>query len=143
MEFAHAISRRSACSNRQVGAVIVKGNRPIAVGYNGPPADFYKQGEYCKDWCSRATGERSESYRNCISVHAEANALLFADRRDYEGGTIYLTNPPCWDCAKLISNSGIKKVVCMSGAKDNHLDNDATIEFIKKCKVEVEVIYIG
>ena len=139
MDFADVISRRSACSNRQVGAVIVKGNRPIAVGYNGPPAKMPKAGEYCKDWCPRAVGERTFSYQNCMSVHGEINALLFADRRDYEGGTLYLTNPPCFDCAKVISNSGIKRIVYQNGKRDNHLNNDSTAVFIERCGIEVEI----
>jgi len=154
MSVAVAMSQRSRCVNRQVGCVIVTPqNRPMAVGYNGPPANFdttptihfgvpsIPKSNNCADWCERGgSSDRGTSFSNCVSVHAEANALLFADRRDYEGGTIYVTNPPCWDCAKLVSNSGIKRVVIQISEKDAHYDNESSIKFIRSCGVQVDVL---
>lgn len=133
MAVAESMAARSRCVNRQVGAVIVTAeNRPMAVGYNGPPANWSGAEDTattvhfgsdlsltsttkkttCAEFCPRGGSEdRGSSYSNCVSVHAEANALLFADRRDYAGGTMYVTNPCCWDCAKLVANSGIKTLV--------------------------------
>ena len=123
MDVARAVSKRSRCVNRQVGAVIVTSqNRMAATGYNGPPAGLEVSGQ-CGGFCPRAqTGERGVSYGNCVSVHAEANALLFASRREIEGGTIYVTNPCCWDCAKLVANSGLDKVVVARGKVDERFD---------------------
>lgn len=165
MEMAISMSKRSRCVNRQVGAVIVtKENRPMAVGYNGPPANWSGAREdvsvqihfgtryieevttknsTCGEFCPRggaSKDDRTTSYSNCVSVHAEANALLFADRRDYEGGTIYVTNPCCWDCAKLVANSGVARVVVQMSEVDGHYDNDASLKFIKECGIEVDVI---
>ena len=157
MAVATNMSKRSKCVNRQVGAVIVtKENRPMAVGYNGPPANF-KTGQSivhfgnqqssattnngCDGFCPRGgSSDRGTSYSNCVSVHAEANALLFADRRDYEGGTIYVTNPCCWDCAKLVSNSGVARVVVKVSEVDSHYDNDASLNFIRECGIVVDTI---
>lgn len=140
---AQAMARRSACVNRQVGCVIVTPeNRPIAVGYNGPPAGFKTTGD-CSDWCPRGgSAERGASYSNCTSVHAEANALIFADRAQYSGGTIYVTNPCCWDCAKLVANSGISRVVIGVSAADSHADIDTPVNFMKACGLQVDAYYI-
>lgn len=163
MNVAKSMAARSRCVNRQVGAVIVtKENRPMAVGYNGPPASWDKAQDTetiithfgnlrpgvavknqltCEDFCPRGgSSERGTSYSNCVSVHAEANALLFADRRDYEGGTIYVTNPCCWDCAKLVSNSGVTRVVVQMSEVDGHYDNDASLDLIRSCGITVDVV---
>lgn len=137
---ADALAARSKCVNRQVGAVIVNAdNRPVSVGYNGAPAGF-PMNETCVGTCARANGERGSSYGNCVSVHAEANALIFADRRHYEGGTIYVTNPPCFDCAKLISNSGITRVVACISDADSHADVFTPKAFLELTGVSVELV---
>ncbi len=141
LQVAVAMGRRSACTNRMVGAVIVdSGNRPISVGYNGAPAGFAGSSS-CADFCPRSNSvNRGSSYSNCVSVHAEANALLFADKSLIRGGTVYVTNPCCWECAKLIANSGIKRVVVRKSAVDDHADVLTPIEFLNSCGLEVEVI---
>ena len=163
MAMAISMSKRSKCVNRQVGCVIVtKENRPMAVGYNGPPANWegarekeviihFGASNYveerietqntCADFCPRGgSSDRGTSYSNCVSVHAEANALLFADRRDYEGGTLYVTNPCCWDCAKLVSNSGVARVVVQMSKVDGHYDNDTSLKFIRECGITVDIV---
>lgn len=141
---AHAMSLRAKCTNRKVGAVIVDcDNRPIAVGYNGAPAG-YREAEWntCKDFCPRSKdngGVRSGSYENCTSVHAEANALIFADRALYRGGTIYVTNPCCWECSKLVANSGIARVVFKVSDEDSHADILRSIDFLEACGLVVTI----
>ena len=136
------IGQRSKCTNRKVGAVVVDvNNRPISMGYNGAPAGAPTTGS-CAEFCPRSRenlGERGPSYSNCVSVHAEANALLFADRSAYVGGTIYVTNPCCWECAKLVANSGLARVVVRQSDEDLHADNNKPIEFLKSCGLQVEV----
>lgn len=138
---ATAISRRSLCIGRQVGAVIVtSANRPVAVGYNGPPANLDRSTR-CDSFCPRAVSKnRGESYGNCVSVHAEANALLFADRDQYAGGTIYVTNPCCWDCTKLVANSGVKRVVVIISEQDAHTDFSKSHDFLLQNGIVVDVI---
>jgi dCMP deaminase len=144
MRVAEAMSQRAKCTNRQVGAVIVDThNRPIAVGYNGAPAGFVGIDEQsCATFCPRSNvsvQQRSSDYSNCVSVHAEANALIFSDRALYHGGTIYVTNPCCWDCSKLVANSGIARVVFKQSAVDAHADVHTSIEFLESCGLQVEV----
>lgn len=151
MKVADSIAGRSKCTNRQVGAVIVdQSNRPIAMGYNGEPAGFKPVltmravlSSTCSGYCPRSKdcgGDRSDSYDNCVSVHAEANALIFADRSQYQGGTIYVTNPCCWDCAKLVSNSGIARVVIRISDADAHADYKTPIKFMQSCGLLVDLV---
>ena len=134
------IGDRSRCDGRQIGAVIVTAmNRPVSVGYNGPPAGFdTSEGPTCQSFCPRRkTGLQTHDYNNCISVHAEANALMFADRRDYEGGTLYVTSVPCWDCGKMVANSGLKRVVTRVTSEDGHRDPAKTLQLLKDCGLYV------
>ena len=144
MRVAHTIGQRSKCTNRKVGAVVVdQNNRPISMGYNGAPANYQSNGS-CKEFCPRSVSsnpeiERGSSYANCVSVHAEANALVFADRSLYKGGTIYVTNPCCWECSKLLGNSGLARVVIRASSQDAHADIDTPIDFLVSCGLQVEV----
>lgn len=141
MQVATAMSLRAKCTNRQVGAVIVDANnRPISVGYNGAPAGF-QSGESCADFCPRSGSvNRSSDYSNCVSVHAEANALIFADRALYKGGSIYVTNPCCWDCSKLVANSGIARVVFKASAVDQNAGWQTSVALLRSCGLQVEVL---
>lgn len=144
MRVAQTIGLRSKCTNRKVGAVIVNSeNRPISMGYNGAPAN-YKATNSCSEFCPRSVfsnngADRGGSYFNCVSVHAEANALVFADRSQYKGGTIYVTNPCCWECSKLLANSGLARVVMSASIQDAHADIDTPIDFLVSCGLQVEV----
>jgi dCMP deaminase len=140
-DVALAVASRSRCDGRQIGAVIIApGNRPVAVGYNGPPAGFpVADGQTCQSFCPRRqTGNQTQGYGNCISVHAEANALMFADRREYVGGTLYVTSAPCWDCGKMVANSGIDRVVTfVDEIADAHRKPDLTIHMMEQSGLEV------
>lgn len=113
---AEAASARSDCIRRQVGAVVVQDRRVRGTGYNGSPA-----GEPGCESCPRRTSTvpPGASYDTgpgaCVAVHAEANALLHTDRADLIGATLYLTDPPCDGCTKLIAGAGIKRVVSPTG----------------------------
>ena len=132
MEVAHVIAQRSACSIAQVGCVIVDAtNRIVATGYNGPPSRMSSerwlgQAANCVDDCPRAlTGTRTATYGHaCISIHAEANALLFCDRREREGGTLYSSAVACADCQKLVANSGVARVVQVDDGQPHRSFND-------------------
>lgn len=122
LDIAKTVTRRSTCLRRQYGAIIVKNDEVVATGYNGAP-----RGEInCCDcgFCQRdALGiPKGERYELCVSVHAEANAIISAARRDMIGATIYIVgieakdgsyaNPaPCLMCRRLIKNAGIVKCI--------------------------------
>jgi dCMP deaminase len=114
MGLAMAVRSRANCLGSKVGAVIVKGHRVLATGYNGTPSKM----KNCLDGgCERcANPERYESgqgYDVCICVHAEQNALLAAARFgiSVEGGTVYSTMRPCFGCTKELLQAGVERVV--------------------------------
>lgn len=105
MNIARAVSLRSDCERDKVGAVIVVDRRIRATGYNGAAAG--KPG--CAECPRRLVG--GPSYDNCVAIHAEQNALLYCDRNDLPGATLYTTRKPCYACEKLIDAAGITRVV--------------------------------
>lgn len=138
---ASQVGRRTLCSLASVGAVITDSqNRIVSTGYNGPPAGFIHQGNPCFMWCGRATVHRSEDDK-CVAVHAEANALLSADRSRWQGGTIYINKHPCWECCKLIANSGLSRMVVrpVNPTPEGH-HSEQTYDFMEQCGITVEVI---
>lgn len=78
--------------------------------YNGSPAgvpDCYDRGCLIERYV-----ENGVEHERCIrTIHAEVNLILFTDRADREGGTVYVTDEPCWNCAKMLANSGIVEIV--------------------------------
>ena len=142
MEMAHSIGRRSRCTRAQVGAVVVSCNQRISsTGYNGPSANWPHQSD-CIDWCPRAQGltPLDNMYDSCPSIHAEANALLYVDRSMVQGGTIYITGAACMQCAKLISNSGLSRVMMNIRDIDVHRKPEDVVDYLVKCGIDVTII---
>jgi dCMP deaminase len=142
LSVAKTVSKRSRCSRAQMGAVIVShDNHVVATGYNGPAATWPEHGS-CMNWCERAKGNTTlgSEYFGCPAIHAEANALLYVDRSQSLGGTMYIVSPPCDACAKLISNSGLTKVVCYISDADSHRNPKEVISYLEKCGIEVVTV---
>lgn len=146
LAMAGELAKRSLCSRDQVGAVIVdKHNKIIGEGYNGPPRGFWHGGEPCVKWCQRTMNFKLSgddglhaAYDDCPSLHAEANALLQADRSLCLGGTIFVTSHVCMSCAKLVANSGLTGIVVRSTRK-SHRPVQATLDFLTICKINVTI----
>ena len=126
VEIAKVVAQRSADPHTQVGAVLVKNNCVIGVGYNGEPKGFH----FDFDWNS------PEKYPYVI--HAEMNAISNANRNgvDCNGADIYLTLSPCHDCIKLLIQHGIKNVYYLKEYKDIDLtkkivENTDSVRLIK------------
>lgn len=99
MLLAEQAAKRSTCSRLQVGAVIVQNNQVISTGYNGAPSGIVH--------CTHVDDTPCR-----ISVHAEANALIFAGALSpCYLREMYVTHLPCYDCSKLIINAGIDRVM--------------------------------
>lgn len=94
-------SENSYCQRRQVGALIVKDNMIISDGYNGTPVGFEN---VCED---------DNGVTHPYVLHAEANAITKIARsgNNSNGATLYVTDSPCIECAKLIIQAGIKRVI--------------------------------
>lgn len=139
---AEIIAKRSRCSRAQVGAVIVsKDQRIAASGYNSASALWPHSG-FCIDWCPRAQGHAplDNTYDQCPSIHAEANALLYVDRSRVEGGTVYVTCAPCMQCAKLISNSGIRRIVCRVKPEDAHRRPELVFKYLEDLGLDYTIV---
>lgn len=117
---AGAVAARADCTRRQVGAAVVDTQRRIAsTGYNGAPS----QGGSCLAGdCPRGALDAvapGSSYDTdagaCIALHAEQNALLWADPARLRGGTIYITDAPCNGCLRMLKGSGLAHVIWPGG----------------------------
>lgn len=111
LEFAKVAAKRSTCSRKQVGAVIADArHRVVSAGYNGSPAGT----PHCTDSGVGCLMKNIEGRDSCIrTIHAEANALMHAGTEGHRtrGWTMYVTVTPCYECAKLIIQSGVQRVV--------------------------------
>lgn len=102
MDIAFRVAERSTCPRRQVGAVVVSDRRLKGAGYNGSPRRM--------PHCSEA-GCLIEGGHCVRTIHAEINALLECGPGERDGATLYVTDYPCSECAKVILNSGVTRVV--------------------------------
>jgi dCMP deaminase len=139
MNVALQIGPRSRCSRAQVGAVIVThDNRVAAMSYNGPPKGLEISGP-CEEWCPRAMGDSplGADYSSCDAIHAESNAIARADFTEIQGGTIYVTHASCINCAKLVGNSGIARLVHRVTNADAHRQPEKVEAYLQKIGVEV------
>jgi dCMP deaminase len=119
-------AENSYCTRRQVGALIVKNQRIISDGYNGTPSGFEN---VCED---------GNNVTKPYVLHAEANAItkIARSNNSSEGATLYVTASPCIECAKLIIQAGIKRVVY---SEKYRLEDG--IELLKRANIEV--VYIN
>lgn len=132
MDLARQAATRSSCTQHKHGAVIVSNRHVRSTGYNGTPSGHSNCDQ---GGCPR--GRSGDKAKPCLGLHAEANAILFADPQQREGATLYVTAPPCLSCAKLIANSGLREVVAVQckGA-----EFDKAKEFLLDCKVRVRFL---
>lgn len=115
-------AENSYCTRRQVGALIVKNQRIISDGYNGTPSGFEN---ICED---------ENNVTKPYVLHAEANAItkIARSNNSSDGATLYVTASPCIECAKLIIQSGIKRVVY---SEKYRLEDG--LELLKRAGIEV------
>ncbi len=147
LDMAEVASERCTCLRKHWGAVIVKNDEIISTGYNGAP----RGRKNCQDlkYCIREKLNipRGERYELCRSVHAEANAIISASRRDLIDSTLYLAGKnasdntyvvnarPCSMCKRMIINAGIKEIVIRQNKKEyeiipvsEFIENDESLE---------------
>ena len=125
LEMAEIWARNSYCKRRQVGAILVKDRMIISDGYNGTPSGFEN---VCED---------DEGHTKPYVLHAEANAItkIARSNNSSSGATMYVTASPCIECAKLIIQAGIKRVVY----KDEYRLTDG-VDLLRKAGIKVEKI---
>lgn len=120
-------AQNSYCKRRQVGAILVKDKMIISDGYNGTPSGFEN---ICED---------ENNLTKPYVLHAEANAItkVAKSNNSSEGATMYVTSSPCLECAKLIIQAGIKRVVFT----DSYRLEDG-IELLRRANIEVVQVNI-
>ena len=126
LQMARIWAQNSYCQRRQVGALVVKNGMIISDGYNGTPSGFEN---VCED---------DNGLTKPYVLHAEANAItkLARSSNNSDGSTIYITASPCIECAKLIIQAGIRRVVY--GEKYRLTDGIELLE-----RAGIEVVYLG
>ena len=147
LDIAQTVAERGTCLRRNYGAIIVHNDEIISTGYVGAP----RGRKNCSDLgvCIRCELKipRGERYEMCRSVHAEANAIISASRRDMIGASLYLVgleaesgelvpNSSCCSmCKRMVINSGIKEVIIRDTVEDyriidvqDWIDNDESLE---------------
>lgn len=127
LEMAHVWAKNSYCERRKVGALLVKNRMIISDGYNGTPSGFEN---ICED---------EEGLTKAYVLHAEANAItkVAKSNNSSEGATLYITDSPCIECAKLIIQSGIKRVVY-----DRKYRITVGLELLERSGIEIEELHL-
>jgi dCMP deaminase len=131
MDTAERFAQLSSAKRLQVGAVVVKDNRIISIGYNGMPSGWTNECEY---ELHQPIG-RVDLVTKDEVIHAEANAILklARDGESGNGASLFCTHAPCIHCAKLIHGAGIKTVYYRESYRDT-----AGLDFLEKCNIEVK-----
>ncbi len=127
LRMAHIWAENSYCKRRKVGAIVVKDKMIISDGYNGTPSGFEN---VCED-----DNDLTKPY----VLHAEANAItkLARSSNNSDGSTLYVTSSPCIECAKLIIQAGIKRVVY---AEAYRLDDG--IRLLRRAGIKCELMEV-
>lgn len=137
MQMAELVATWSSCfqENRQVGAVIALNKRIVTTGYNGASAGIVsckERGECIRRKLNIPSGTQHEL---CYATHAEQNAIIQAAKLgvSIDGATLYCTHQPCVICAKMIINSGIRRIVYRHGYPD-----EFSLKLLAEAGVEIE-----
>lgn len=133
LEVAKTYSQLSSARRMKVGAVIVKDNRIISIGYNGMPSGWDNNCE--EEVKSGNTGYGRELKTKKEVLHAESNAItkVAKSTESAEGAVLYTTCAPCIDCAKLIHQAGIQRVVFGHNYK-----SEEGLTFLDKCGIVLD-----
>ena len=127
MQAAHVYAKCSTALRLNVGALIVKDDRIISIGYNGMPSGW---DNVCEDDNNKSRPE---------VLHTESNAIakLAKSSESGDGSAIFITHSPCLDCAKMIYQSGIKQVYY-----SNEYRSTDGVDFLNKCNITVEQLIV-
>jgi dCMP deaminase len=142
IDVAFRFAELSHARRLKVGAIVVKDNRIISIGYNGMPTGWDND---CEDESVELySGYEGAIHRTVLKtkpevLHAEMNALMKLARSNESGldASIFITHSPCMDCAKGIFQAGIKEVYFTNEYRDSQ-----GIDFLKKCGIKVEEIEV-
>lgn len=133
MDVAERFAKLSSAKRLQVGAIVVKDDRIISIGYNGMPAGWTNE---CEDYIQLSDDTLTTKTKPEV-IHAEANAIakLAKSSESGDGSMMFLTHAPCIDCAKQMYTAGIKKVYY----RDSYKNTDG-LTFLEKCSIMVSKV---
>ena len=133
MDVAERFAKLSSAKRLQVGAIVVKDDRIISIGYNGMPAGWTND---CENYTT-LSDDTVVSKTKPEVIHAEANAIakLAKCTESGDGSTMFLTHAPCIDCAKQVYTAGIKKVYYRDSYRDS-----IGLDFLAKCDIMVHKV---
>jgi dCMP deaminase len=141
IQIAELTSQRSNCIKRRVGCILVKDKRILSLGYNGTPIgteNCYQGG--CKRCCDQYLNKEIDSSAKnldlCLCLHAEENAILFNNKNDLIGSTMYVTLIPCISCVKKILQCQITRVVYINDYQK--ILDEQSINILQTAGVTVE-----
>ena len=137
MKTAETFAECSTAKRLHVGAIVVKDDRIISIGYNGMPSGWDNNCEYEEIYDYKLNDEVYQLKTKPEVLHAETNAIAKLARSTESGlgATLFVTHAPCLDCAKLVYQSGINSVYYRNNYRDS-----AGLEFLNKAGVTVEQI---
>lgn len=139
MQTAYQFAKLSYAARRKVGCVIVKDNQVISFGYNGTPHGFDNACEITKKYkdCNCIECTCSELVTKREVLHAESNAIMKVAKSTMscKDAELYTTTCPCFDCAKLIIQAGIKRVYYAEDYRDM-----SGVELLKRANIKVEEV---
>lgn len=132
MDTAERFAQLSSAKRLQVGAVVVKDNRIVSIGYNGMPAGWTNE---CEEVIEIHEDGGVVTKTKDEVIHAEANAIskLARDGESGNGASLFCTHAPCIHCAKLIYGAGIRKIYYRHTYKD-----ELGLQFLEKCGIDIE-----
>lgn len=138
LDIMQKVGSRATCDRGKSGCVITKNNQILVTGYVGSPVGMPHCDEAGHEMKKMLSGDDSISEHCVRTTHAEQNAICQAAKLGIalEGGTLYCTMTPCYTCAKMIINCGIKKVVALN---DYHASGDSKRLF-KEAKVQFDLV---
>ena len=133
MDVAQRFSELSSAKRLQVGAIVVKDDRIISIGYNGMPSGWDNN---CEDYIQLSDDTITTKTKPEV-IHAEANAIakLARGNESGDGSTMFLTHAPCIDCAKQMYTAGVKKIYYRNSYRDT-----LGVDFLTKCDIIVEQV---
>jgi dCMP deaminase len=133
MDTAERFAQLSSAKRLHVGAIVVKDDRIISIGYNGMPSGWDNT---CEDVIQYSDDTVTLKSKPEV-LHAETNAIakLAKSNESGLGATMFVSHAPCLDCAKLIYQSGIGSVLYRNSYRDT-----AGIDFLEKCKINVNKV---
>ena len=144
LKITEMVGSRGSCDRGRAGCVITKNRRIVATGYAGSPCGLPHCDEVGHEMHTVIHEDGSQTQHCIRTTHAEQNAICEAARMGIalEGGTLYCKMTPCYACAKMIINAGIKRVVCAldyhAGTRSKEIFQEAEIEFMLVSEEEAQ-----